>query len=118
MDTATLAKDFTDLLKAGDFETPGHRYWSEDVVSIEPMAEVPPSVGRDAVVAKGVWWYENHEVHGAKVDGPWVHGDQFAVRFTIDVTIKATGQRMAMDEIGVYTVRDGKVVEERFFYGG
>jgi ketosteroid isomerase-like protein len=32
------------------------------------------------------------------------------------VTPKATGKRMQMDEVAVYTVRDGKIVEERFFY--
>ena len=36
----------------------------------------------------------------------------------MDVTVKETGARMTMDEIGVYTVKNGKIVEERFFYGG
>lgn len=31
----------------------------------------------------------------------------------MDVTPK-DGERMQMDEIGLYTVRDGKIVEERF----
>jgi ketosteroid isomerase-like protein len=39
------------------------------------------------------------------------------VRFTMDVTPKG-GQRMSMDEVGLYTVKDGKVVEERFFFNG
>lgn len=33
------------------------------------------------------------------------------------MTPKASGERMRMDELGLYTVKDGKVVEERFFYG-
>jgi hypothetical protein len=32
-----------------------------------------------------------------------------------DMTVKATGQRMQMVEVGLYTVQGGKVVEERFF---
>ena len=40
------------------------------------------------------------------------------MRYTMDVTIKETGARQNMDEVGVYTVRDGKIVEERFFYAG
>ena len=36
----------------------------------------------------------------------------------MDMTVKETGARMKMDEVGVYTVKDGKIVEERFFYGG
>lgn len=43
-------------------------------------------------------------------------GDQFAVRITMDITPKATGERMTLDEICLYTVRDGKIVEERFYY--
>jgi ketosteroid isomerase-like protein len=31
------------------------------------------------------------------------------------MTRKAAGQRLTMDEMALYTVRDGKIVEERFF---
>jgi hypothetical protein len=65
---------------------------------------------------KGDWWRENHEVHGVSVNGPYVNGDQFVVRFTIDVTPKATGQRMTIDEMGIHAVENGKIVSERFFY--
>ena len=50
--------------------------------------------------------------------GPWINGDQFVVRFTMDVTQKQSGQRIAMDEAALYTIKDGKIAEERFFYGG
>jgi ketosteroid isomerase-like protein len=45
-----------------------------------------------------------------------VNGDQFALRFHLDVTQKASGQRMQMEEVALYTVREGKVVEERFLF--
>jgi ketosteroid isomerase-like protein len=45
-----------------------------------------------------------------------VNGNQFVVHFGMDVTTKETGQRVQMNEIGLYTVRDGKIAEERFFY--
>lgn len=117
MDTAAVAKDFTELCRTGNHEEAGAKYWSDDVVSIEamdgPMKELH---GRDAVKGKGEWWYANHTIHGGEVEGPYVQGDQFAVRFTMDITAKESGQRMTMDEIGLYTVRDGKIVEERFMY--
>ena len=65
---------------------------------------------------KGEWWAANHEVHEVSADGPYLNGDQFAVRFYVDVTVKETGERRKMHEIGLYTVREGKIVEERFFY--
>jgi ketosteroid isomerase-like protein len=34
----------------------------------------------------------------------------------IDATFKPTGQRQTMTEMALYTVKDGKIVEEQFFY--
>jgi ketosteroid isomerase-like protein len=53
-------------------------------------------------------------VHEVDVDGPYVNGDQFALVLEIEVTPKATGERIEMEEIALYTLRDGKIVEERF----
>lgn len=118
MTTQELAVAFTDLCKKGEFDAAGKKYWSDDIVSCEPMpGDMARIQGRAAVDAKGAWWYANHEIHSVKVEGPYVHGDQFVVRFTMDVTPKG-GARMAMDEMGVYTVAGGKIVEERFFFGG
>lgn len=116
MSTADVAKNFTDALKAGRPEE-AERFWSEDVVSLEAMdGPMQEARGRAAVHGKGEWWVANHDVHSFETLGPYVNGNQFALRFKIDVTPKATGQRMQMDEVGVYTVRDGKIVEEQFFY--
>ncbi|MGK7862773.1 SnoaL-like domain-containing protein [Falsiroseomonas sp. E2-1-a4] len=117
MTVREVAEGFAALCKADKHDEAGERYWAEDVVSLEamdgPMSEVR---GRAAVKGKGEWWYANHEIHSTTTEGPFVHGDQFALRFEMDVTTKETGQRVQMAEIGLYTVRDGKVVEERFFY--
>lgn len=118
MDTSEVAKAFAALCKAGNFEEAGERFWAEDVVSLEPM-EGPMArlEGRAAVKGKSDWWYKAHEVHSAEAEGPFVHGDQFALRFALDVTARESGQRFQMTEIGLYTVRDGKVVEEKFLFG-
>lgn len=117
MSTADVAKAFTALLKAGDHEGAAQQFNASDIVSIEamegPMARLE---GTEAVAAKGQWWYENHEIHAVTTEGPYVNGDQFAVRFAMDITVKATGVRSQSEEIGLYTVKDGKIAEERFFY--
>ena len=117
MSTSEVAKDFTDLLKANDHEGAGEKYNADGIVSYEAM-EGPMSIcrGKDAVKEKGEWWQANHEVHGGSVEGPYVNGNQFVVRFKMDITPKETGQRVNMEEVGVYTVEDGMIVEERFFY--
>jgi ketosteroid isomerase-like protein len=117
MSIKDTAHSFTDLLKAGDHTGAAERFNAEDIVSYEamegPMAECR---GRDAVKQKSDWWYANHEIHDAAAEGPFINGDQFAVRFTMDITAKESGQRMQMTEIGLYTVKDGKIAEERFYY--
>lgn len=115
--TREVAEAFAALCKAGRHEEAGERFWAEDVVSVEamdgPMAELR---GRAAVGGKSEWWYANHETHSAETTGPFVNGDRFALIFDLDVTAKADGRRITMREVGLYTVRGDKVVEERFFY--
>ncbi|OQW61651.1 MAG: ketosteroid isomerase [Proteobacteria bacterium SG_bin9] len=117
MTTADIAAKFTEALK-GNRLAEAENFWSDDVVSIEAM-DGPAgreARGRAAVHAKGEWWFSNHDIHSFETIDPYVNGDQFALKFKIDVTPKATGQRMQMEEVGLYTVRDGKISEERFFY--
>ncbi len=96
------------------------KYYAPDVMSVESASgpTMPAETkGLDAVVGKSQWWVENHEVHGATVEGPFLgDGDKFAVYFDYDITNKPTGQRMRMVEMGLYTVRNGQVVHEHFFY--
>jgi len=49
-------------------------------------------------------------------EGPYIHGQQFVVRFTMDLTPKG-GARTTVDEMGIYSVQGDEIVEERFFYG-
>jgi hypothetical protein len=118
MNTQEIAKSFTDLCKAGKFEEAGSKFWSDDVVSIEPMTgDMARLQGRKAVEGKGKWWADNHDLHSVKIDGPFLNGDEFTVGFEMDVTPKGKA-RMKMREIGLYKVKNGKVVEEKFYFGG
>lgn len=74
--------------------------------------------GIKAVKAKSDAWTADHAVHACTAKGPFVGATGFAVLFDMDVEVKATGQRMKMQEVGVYTVKNGKVVAEEFMYGG
>ena len=116
MTTIDIAHDLVALCKAGQFDAAGEKYWADDVVSIEAMGENATSHGKAAARAKGEWWSGAHEIHAVEVEGPYVNGDQFVVRFKMDLTVKETGARQRMDEVGVYTLKAGKIAEERFFY--
>ncbi|MEM9303157.1 MAG: nuclear transport factor 2 family protein [Pseudomonadota bacterium] len=117
MDIRELADQFVAMLQAGNDAEAAAHFNAPDIVSIEPMAGPMARIeGTEAVKQKSEWWYANHEVHSFEAAGPFVNGDQFALRFSMDVTSKENGERVQMDEMGLYTVRDGKIVEERFFY--
>jgi hypothetical protein len=119
MSTQDIANDLVALCKAGKFAESGEKYWADDVLSVEagaPGGGDPASRGIEAARGKGAWWSANHDIHGVEVEGPYVNGGQFVVHFKMDVTPKASGQRMTMDEMAVYTIKNGKIAEERFFY--
>ncbi len=117
MTTAELAAAFTAMLKAGDHHGAAARFNAPDIVSIEamegPMARIE---GTEALKAKWDWWYGAHEVHATTTEGPFVNGDSFIVIFDMDFTPKATGVRAQSRETALYTVKNGKIIEERFFY--
>jgi hypothetical protein len=118
MSTQEVAKRFTELCRSGKFEAAGKQYWADDVISLEPMSgDMARLQGRKACESKGTWWAENNTVHGVKVEGPFVHGDQFSLRFEMDVTPKGKS-RTTMTEIGLYTLKNDKIVEEKFFSSG
>lgn len=117
MSTEEVAKELVDLCEKGKFEEAVHTLYGKDIVSVEPraMGDMPAEAkGFDAVCAKSKWWVENHEIHSSKVTGPFVARDTFVARFDIDVTDKNSGQRFQGSEVGIYKVKDGKVVREEF----
>ncbi len=121
MNTIDIANKLVELCRQGKNMEALATLYSNDAVSVEAMA-MPgmnqEAQGLPAINAKGEWWVANHEVHSAAVTGPWPHGDRFIVGFQYDVTNKPSGNRMQMDEAALFTVKDGKIVREEFFYRG
>jgi len=119
MNAIEVGQKLVELCKANKNMEAMETLYSPDIVSVE-AAEMPglgrEAKGLQAVLGKGKWWSENHIVHSQEIEGPWPHGDRFIVRFKYDVTNKPTNQRRQMDEVGLFTVQDGKVVREEFFY--
>ena len=119
MTTQEVANRLVELCSEGKFMDAVKSLYADDVVSVE--AGAPPGGAREvsglqAVIGKGEWFMAEHEIHSVKVEGPLVAASHFCVRFTLDVTGKSAGQRMVMDELAIYAVKDGKVVREEFFY--
>lgn len=121
-DTLAVGKKLVDLCRQGKNDEAVETLYSPHIVSVEAGAapNMPARMeGIAAIKGKGEWWVNNHEVHKAEVEGPFPNGERFIVRFKYDVTAKAgpmAGKRMTMDEAGLFTVKDGKITHEEFFY--
>src|SRR6266436_5431753 len=117
MNTQEVANKVVELTRKQAWKEAIDTLYSKDIVSVEERAMEsgsPESRGIDAVRAKTDWWVNNMQVHSAKVSGPFVAHDRFVVQYDIDVTDKNSKQRTQMSEVGVYTVKDGKIVREEF----
>jgi hypothetical protein len=122
-DTLTVGKKLVELCREGKIHEAMDTLYSHHIVSIEAAAGGPTMPqrmeGMEAIKGKATWWEANHEIHKAEVEGPFPHGDRFIARFKYDVTAKSgpmAGKRFTMDEAALYTVKDGKITHEEFFY--
>lgn len=114
--TLEIGQRLVTLFSVGDFETIYKELYSPDIESIEADPTTPPSKGMEGIQQKNAWFEATFQIHGMTAEGPFPHGDEFAVIFDIDTTEKATGIPKKTREIGVYNLAGGKIVRERFFY--
>ena len=95
------------------------KLYAADAISVEAtdMGGGRETRGLAGIDGKHQWWEDNHDVTGGKVDGPYLHGDdRFAVIFAMQGTNKSDGKAFDMTEVGIYHVKDGKIVREEFYY--
>lgn len=119
MNTKAVGEKLVEFCRAGKNLEAIDALYGDDIVSVEARGDetMPAEMsGIDAIRGKNQWWLENHEIHTSTAEGPMSNGDRFAVIYDFDLTSKQTGERMRMKEVALYTVDDGKIVREEFFY--
>jgi ketosteroid isomerase-like protein len=95
------------------------KLYAPDAVSVEAMdmGGGATTTGLAGIHGKHDWWEATFDVPSLTVEGPLLHGDdRFAVIFDMETVNKANGERRKDREVGVYHVKDGKIVREEFFY--
>lgn len=120
MTTSEIASKFVEMCRQGKNFDVMQTMYADDIVSVEAVKRKTGSfetAGKAAVIQKSAEWAGAHEIHGATVEGPFLLSDKFAVVFEFEVTPKATGKKVKDREIAVYTVANGLIVREEFFYG-
>lgn len=118
--TADVACAYTALLLAGEFAAAGDQFWAADIKSIEPRdlpgGTVAEVIGIDAARTKNARWFKTRRIDDLSIDGPFVTGNQFALFMDMMVVNCASGDSQPFTEIAIFTVRDAKIIEERYFY--
>ncbi len=109
-----VGESLVEMFNRGEFKQIEERWWSPAIESIEGTGMA--WAGRQQVDAKNAWWSSQNEILGASAEGPFVGATGFAVKFRMEVAERTSGNRTQMAEVGVYTVRDGKIVREEFMY--
>ena len=118
MSVQTVGREFVDMCNQGKNFDVMRTMYAPDIVSVE--GDGKETKGQGPVIKKSEDWVSDKTFHGEKVLGPYFNGpNQFAVHFTLEVTPKATGKRIALQEVALYTVnKDDKITREQFFYDG
>ena len=120
MSVRTVAGKFVELCRAGKNFDVMRTMYAANIVSVE--GDGKEWKGQGPVIKKSEDWGSDKTFNGETVAGPFFNGanpDQFAVYFTFDITPKATGKRITLEEVAIYTVnKDDKITREQFFYEG
>jgi len=117
MNTEEVAKKVIELVRKQAWHEALDTLYDKDIVSVEARTNdgsSPETRGKDGVRGKVDWWLENMQVHSFKANGPFVAHDRFVVQYDADVTDKNSKKRFQLSEVGVYTVKNGKIVREEF----
>jgi hypothetical protein len=112
-----IASNFVHWRNNDEAATLRSELYSADIESIEDgnLTEIGHVNGMEGLRKKGAWLSQDFEVHNIKAFAPVVADHFFSVKFEIDTTVKKSGERARLSEIGVYKVEDGKIVKEHYF---
>ena len=118
MNTQEVAKKWQRMCLEGKGLDFINESYAENVVSREmpgvPYGEVVS--GKEKVLAKSKQWLDDViEVHKSEVSDPVIAGNHFSSKMDFDITFKSRG-RQQMEEVCVFEVQNGKIVNEQFFY--
>jgi SnoaL-like domain len=116
MNTEEVAKKVVELVRKQAWYEALELY-DDNVVSVEAYSAGGGSQetrGKEGVRGKIDWWVNAMEIHSFDAGDPFVAHDRFVVQYDADVTDKKTKERRQLSEVGVYTVKNGKIVREEF----
>jgi hypothetical protein len=117
MSTEEVAKKVVEFVRKQAWHEALDALYDKDVVSVEAFSAgggPTETRGKEGVRGKIDWWVNAMEVHTFNASEPFVGHDRFVVQYDAEVTDKKSKERRKLSEVGVYTVKNGKIVREEF----
>ncbi|HYE62426.1 MAG TPA: nuclear transport factor 2 family protein [Phycisphaerales bacterium] len=121
--TKQVADRLVALVREGKSYQAIQELYADNARHLEPFS-MPgcPGVneGKQRLLQMCEHWEKTTTVHSATCGDPIVNGNQFICPMSLDATSTEgpmANKRMQMSETALYTVKDGKITEARFFYG-
>ncbi|XZF14526.1 SnoaL-like domain-containing protein [Chitinophagaceae bacterium MMS25-I14] len=118
MTTQEIANRLYELCSQNQFEAAQKELYAPDVTSTEstPQGGRVTVSGQEGLKQKSAQFQSMvEEMHGGYTNEPKVFGNYIFMEMGMDVTMKGMG-RMNMTEMCRYEVKDGKIVNEEFYY--
>lgn len=118
MTTQQIADKLVAYCRSGKWAAAQKELYADNAISLEPEASPgfdQETKGLAAIIEKGKKFDGMVQtMHGITITEPVVAANSLAFVLDMDLTMKEGG-RMQMRELCVYQVKDGKIVEERFY---
>jgi len=118
MTTQEVANRLVELCRTGQHEQAVRELYAPDIVSVEPEG-MPDRIanGLEAIAAKSAKFESMIEkFNSSSVSDPIVAENFFSCAMYMNVNMKGVPVAIDMDEVCLYTVSNGKIVREEFFY--
>jgi len=120
--TQTVATRLAELVETGKNLDAIKELYADNARHVEVM-DGPGceriTAGKASLLQKAEQFAKSTTVHSASIGKPIVNGDQFVVPMSLDCTSTdgpMANMRMNMSETALYTVKNGKITEGKFFY--
>ena len=116
MDTRHIGNRLVELCRARKYLQAIDELYADDASSCEDFGEARQVSSKSAIRGGTEKWLATFDLPEHHIDAPVYCGDKFAVRFTGRMVKKDGSAEHKYQEVGIYTVKNGRIVGQEFFY--
>ena len=116
MDNKAIARRLVELCRQGKYPQAIDELYADDASGHEDYMGGAHMGGKGAIRQGTEHWLSVNELRDNVVGDPAFFGNRFIVRFTGTMVKKDGGAEHPYEEFGLYTIENGKISKQEFFY--